>query len=110
MVITACSIALGSRDARRELYLGYAEECARFGDWALARDAALAVVAHVDAEDPRAHWLIGQAAISERNDGEFKEAQRLLQLLEWPTWCSRLGDAWNQPTATLDYPPRFGRA
>ncbi len=109
-IITLCSVALGTRDARRELYLRDAESRLGWEDRRYAREVALAIVAHVDAEDPRAHWLIGQIAIADRNRGEFREALRFLELLGLPGWCTRLEEGWTQGAAPLAYPPGLGRS
>lgn len=109
MAIAMFSVTLGIREARRDLYLSEAEAYFRRGDRRVARDIALQVVAHVDAEDPRAHWLLGQIAIAERDRMEFREAQRFLELLGVQGWCSRLGEGWNQSASTADYPPMLGR-
>ncbi len=108
-VITLCSVILGARDARRELYLRDAEARLGWEDRRYAREVALAVVAHVDAEDPRPHWLIGQIAIADHNPREFREALRFLQLLGLQGWCTRLEDGWKQRAPSLDYPPRLDR-
>jgi hypothetical protein len=110
MTIGMWSIALGARDARRALYLSEAEAYLRRGERPAARDIALEVVAHVDAEDPRAHWLIGQIAIAEGDGAEFREARQFLELLGVQGWSTRLDDAWNQRATFGDYPPMPGRS
>ena len=110
MTIDMRAIVLGTRDARRELYLREAEECLHRSERQVARDIALEIVAHVDAEDPRAHWLIGHTAIAEGDGAEFREARQFLELLGVQGWSTRLEDAWNQRATFGDYPPLPGRS
>lgn len=106
-VITLWSTALGVRDAQRELYLSHAALAVGRGERREAREIALEVVAHVDPQDPRPHWLLGQIAVASHDRSEFREAMAFLQLLGQHGWCTRLEDAWARGEPVFDHPPRL---
>ena len=70
--------------ARVDLYHGYAVEAARSGRLELARDVALATVAHVSPDDPRLHRLLGTLALALDERPLLDEARTFLECLDQP--------------------------
>ena len=57
-IITCWSVVKAMELARLELYLTYAQDCARAQQFYSARDVLLEAAAHVSLEDPRLHWSL----------------------------------------------------
>ncbi len=79
--------------ARMDLYLDHARASARAGQLEVARDVAYETVAHVNFEDPRAHLLLGEIAVSVRDRTLLREARRFLQFFGLDSWERRLDTA-----------------
>lgn len=80
-LIVLWAIARASQTARAELWLTYAEDAARAGDPAVARDIALECVAHVAPDDRRAHVLLRDVAVATGDLTLLSEAKACLQFL-----------------------------
>lgn len=77
---------------RMDLYLRYAQEAARAGDLAKARDVVFETVAHVSFEDPRAHLLLGQIALALDDRETLREAREFLRFFERDSYETRLDE------------------
>ena len=91
--INCWSIWKATELARLDLYLNHAWRCARAGKLELARDVALETVAHVSFEDPRAHLLLGQIAVTLQDRTLLREAKAFLQFFKLSSWERRLDEA-----------------
>ena len=90
MVTAVWAVQQATAQARSELYLSHALAAARAGDFRSARDVALEMVGHIDAEDPRAHMLLGQLGVATGDRTLVDEAQLFLGLFEQHAWQERL--------------------
>lgn len=75
---------------RLRSYLAYALQSARAGKLEEVRDVALEGVGHVALEDPRFHFLLGQAALGLRDRRLLREARQYLAFFQEHEWGERL--------------------
>ena len=89
-LLTLWAIHKASQHARLETYLEYATHVAHKQELRCAEDVALEIVAHVTAEDPRPHWLLGQLAVKLEDRVLLAEAQTMLRFLKHEAWANEL--------------------
>ena len=90
MVTAVWTIQHATARAHFEAYLAHALAAARAGDFRLARDVALEMVGHIDAEDPRPHMLLGQLGVATGDRTLIDEAQTFLGFFQQHAWRERL--------------------
>lgn len=78
---------------RADLYLAYAAKCVGAGNLETAREVALETVGHVSAEDPRAHYVLGQIALRLHDRRLLREARTFLAFLKQESLLLRLDQA-----------------
>ena len=80
-IINLWSIFMASKKARFDLYLGFANKARDEGNLELARDTALAAVAHVAPDDVRPHQLLLEVATQLGDETLRREAETYLAFL-----------------------------
>ena len=80
-IIEVWSIFMGTKKARSDMYLSYANKARDAGNLELARDIALGLVAHVTPDDSRAHQLIRDVAVQLHDARLQREADAYLAFL-----------------------------
>jgi hypothetical protein len=96
------AISKATERARLDLYLDHARRRARSGELEAARDVALETVAHVSPEDPRAHLLLGQIALTLGDRTLLREGRAFLEFFELASWGRRLDDAVRSGSPDFD--------
>ena len=93
IAINCWCICKATELARLDLYLSHAQASARAGELEAAREVVLETIAHVSAEDPRAHLLLGQIAVALQDRPLLHEAKAFLQFFKLTSWELRLDEA-----------------
>jgi len=78
---------------RTDLFVDFACEAALTGKPLLARNVALEAVGHVNGEDPRLHFLLGQVAVALEDRELLGEAKFFLEHLGHDPWARRLDES-----------------
>ena len=89
-VINCWSIHKSMKLARLEQFLKYAQTAARAEQFYTARDVLLEAAVHVDAEDPRLHWAMGQVAVALYDSELLGEAKSFFRFFKLNSWASQL--------------------
>ena len=92
--------------ARLELYVCYANWLAVSGHLEVARDVALETVAHVNLEDPRVHFLLGQIAVAFGDRRLVREAKAFLHFLQLGDWEQKLDEVVQSGSPDFTWEPR----
>ena len=90
--------------SRLELYVTYARELARTGDFARAKSVALETVGHVTWEDPSIHFLLGELGVVSREPALAREAMRCLRYLKHEGWEEKLHEVVKSGSARFEVP------
>jgi hypothetical protein len=83
-IIYVWSAFMATKKARSDMYLSFANKARDAGNFALARDIALAQVAHVTPDDSRAHQLLHDVAVELHDATLQREADAYLAFLHAP--------------------------
>jgi hypothetical protein len=82
-IVKFWKISKSTEFCRLELYWTFARDQANSGKLVVARDLALEIVGHVNAEDPRPHLLLGKLAIRLRDRQLLREARQFLEFFRF---------------------------
>jgi hypothetical protein len=88
--------------ARMELYVNYALNAARAGRLETAREVTLETVGHVDLENPRPHFLLGEIGLALSDRTLRQEAREFLSFLKHDRWLERLDEVVRKGRPSFD--------
>jgi hypothetical protein len=91
--IAIWAMATAQIELRTHVFMRYALDAAGAARFEEARDVALCAVAHVTADEPHLHLLIGQLGVALGAPSLVREARRCLQFLGRDALASALDDA-----------------